>query len=103
MRPRQFAPPVFVAALIFSSLSSLLTPLGYYALGFIFGAYAITNLIYSVQAAKRTGWKYLPILPIVYSILHLSYGTGFIIGLVKFANRWGDKLGKVPNWEETLG
>lgn len=103
MRPRQFAPPVFVAALILTSLSTLLTPWGYHAFGLVFGAYAIANSIFSIQAAKRTEWKYLPMLPVVYSILHISYGTGFIVGLVKFINRWGDKLGKVPQWEETSG
>ena len=28
-------------------------------------------------------------------ILHVSYGLGFLIGLLKFWNRWGDKKGKV--------
>lgn len=103
MLPRQFAPPIFVAALIFSSLSALLTPFGYYAMALVFGTYAITNLTFSIQAAKRSGWKYLPLLPVVYAILHISYGTGFLAGLLKFANRWGDKLGNVPQWDKTLG
>ncbi len=32
------------------------------------------------------------------AIIHFSYGLGFLIGLVKFANRWNDKTGKVPPW-----
>ncbi|MCK7500505.1 MAG: class I SAM-dependent methyltransferase [Comamonadaceae bacterium] len=38
-----------------------------------------------------------PYLPFIFAILHLSYGLGFLSGLVKFANRWGDKTGKTPS------
>jgi len=42
------------------------------------------------------------ILPLVFAIPHVSYG--FLIGLVKFWNRWKDKIGKVPVWSnETTG
>jgi succinoglycan biosynthesis protein ExoA len=40
------------------------------------------------------------LLPLVYLILHLSYGLGFLIGLFKFWNRWGDKQGKVPKMNQ---
>lgn len=103
MRPRQFVPSVFVLTILFSSLSVLFTSIGYFALGLVVGVYALANLIFSIQAAKRSKWNYLILLPIVYSILHLSYGFGFIVGLLKFANRWGDKRGMVPYWEKTLG
>lgn len=103
MRPRQFVPSVFVLTILFSSLSVLFTSLGNYALGLVLGAYTLANLLFSIQAAKRSKWNYLILLPIVYSILHLSYGIGFIFGLLKFANRWGDKRGMVPHWEEPLG
>jgi hypothetical protein len=38
----------------------------------------------------------MPILPLVFTILHLAYGAGFLVGLVRFAGRWGDKQGKTP-------
>ncbi|MFZ5919793.1 MAG: glycosyltransferase family 2 protein [Chloroflexota bacterium] len=38
-------------------------------------------------------------LPLVFSILHLSYGLGFLAGLVKFRNRWKDREGKVPRFD----
>ena len=28
-------------------------------------------------------------LPIIFATLHLSYGLGFLAGLVRFWNRWG--------------
>jgi hypothetical protein len=51
-----------------------------------------------ITSGKR-GWKHLPLLPLIFAILHVSYGLGFLVGLVRFANRWGDKLGKVPKWQ----
>jgi cellulose synthase/poly-beta-1,6-N-acetylglucosamine synthase-like glycosyltransferase len=42
--------------------------------------------------------NYYLFLPLVFAILHLSYGSGFLLGLVKFASRWGDKQGKVPHF-----
>ncbi|MBW8012032.1 MAG: glycosyltransferase family 2 protein [Chloroflexi bacterium] len=103
MLPRQFIPPTFVGSLLLTAFSAFITPQGLYALGLIVGAYTLVNLFFSIKAAKRNGWKYFPLLLIVYSILHFSYGTGFLVGLVRFANRWGDKIGKVPQWEETFG
>jgi hypothetical protein len=34
------------------------------------------------------------LLPVVYAILHMGYGSGFLVGLVAFAQRWGDKIGQ---------
>jgi hypothetical protein len=66
--------------------------------------YLIANLGASFLTASKRGWRYLPFLPIIFIILHLSYGLGFLVGLVKFWNRWGDKVGKVPVWSnETAG
>jgi len=39
----------------------------------------------------------LPLLPLVFATLHVSYGLGFLVGLVRFAGRWVDKVGKVPD------
>ena len=96
MRSRQLVPPAFVGSLLGSGIFALFNPLGKYLLAFILGAYLISNLAASVWTASNRGWKHLPLLPIVYSILHISYGLGFLIGLVRFIHRWGDKRGKVP-------
>ena len=102
MSLRQFVPPVFVLGLLgsviltfFPALKNLSTVLPI--------VYLIANLIASIVTAARKGWKYLPLLPLIFSILHLSYGSGFLVGLIKFANRWGDKVGKVPNYPSAKG
>ncbi len=97
MSPRQFVPPAFVLALLgsaFLAMSPVLRPLS----PIIPSLYMIANFIASFYIASKRGWKYLVLLPFIFSILHLSYGLGFLAGLVNFWNRWGDKTGKVPQW-----
>lgn len=94
---RQFVPPAFVASLLAVLMLSIFLPAaGLWLLAGILGAYLAANFIASLRAAAKSGWKHLLLLPIVYSILHVSYGLGFLVGLVRFAGRWGDKTGRVP-------
>jgi succinoglycan biosynthesis protein ExoA len=88
MRPRQFAPPTFVAALLGSALLAVFLKFGLLFFLAISGSYILANLLASVATASRKGRIYLLLLPLVFAILHLSYGTGFLIGLIRFANRW---------------
>jgi len=101
MRLRQFIPPVFVLSLIGSMGIALLPGIrSLAALAPIL--YLVTNLIFSFQTAAKRDWKYFFMLPIVFATLHLSYGLGFIIGLFKFWNRWGDKVGRVPTFNSAV-
>ena len=99
MRLRQFVPPLFVASLVIALLLSVFTSFGRWILAGIGGAYLVANLAASIITSAKSGWKHLPLLPVVFAILHLSYGLGFLVGLVRFANRWNDKIGKVPRFE----
>jgi hypothetical protein len=63
------------------------------------GGYLLANLLASVITASRRGWRYFPLLPLVFAILHLSYGLGFLVGLIRFARRWKDRRGRVPALE----
>ena len=101
MRPRQFVPPIFVAALIGALFLSIILPLGWIALLLVAGSYLLANLTASVVTAAKNGWRHLLLLPVVFAILHLGYGLGFLVGLFKFANRWGDRKGQVPSFEHT--
>jgi len=95
MSLRQFIPPAFVSALLTSLLCAFLPstrPLS----PFVPLLYLFVNLCASVITASRRGWQYLPLVPVTFAILHLSYGAGFLVGLFKFWNRWNDKIGSVP-------
>jgi hypothetical protein len=49
----------------------------------------VANLGASVLTAGRRDWRLLPLLPTTFALLHVAYGLGFLVGLVKFWNRWG--------------
>jgi glycosyltransferase involved in cell wall biosynthesis len=95
MRPRQFVPPLFVAALL---LSLAAAPLSFiygvwFAWPFVLaaGSYTLANLAASVSiTVKKRDWPLVGLLPIAFATLHVSYGLGFLVGLLKFRNRWGD-------------
>lgn len=101
MKLRQFIPLIFVLTL-FVSLLIYLDP-ALRLLSFIVPlSYFIANLSASLVTASKYNWRYLPHLPVIFSILHLSYGLGFLNGLIKFWNRWGDRIGKVPVTKNSL-
>lgn len=92
MSLRQFVPPAFVAALLLS-LSAALLPMpgramGGWLLAAVGGSYGLANLAAALWTARSTGWRYLPVLPAAFALLHLGYGAGFLQGLVRFAGRW---------------
>ncbi|MGB9074397.1 MAG: glycosyltransferase family 2 protein [Terriglobales bacterium] len=47
------------------------------------GTYALANLLASAVAARRNGWETLPFLPAAFLAYHLSYGLGFLVGLIR--------------------
>jgi len=51
----------------------------------IVSAYALALLIASVQAAWRTKWVLLPVLPLIFCCYHIGYGWGFLRGVLDFA------------------
>jgi succinoglycan biosynthesis protein ExoA len=91
MMPRQFVPALFVAALGLLLLSAPFFKLGKLLLAATIIAYGVLNLAAAVSAARRTAWILMPLLPTTFTIIHLAYGSGFLIGLAKFWNRWGDR------------
>lgn len=88
MQLRQFIPPLGVVGLL---MLLLLAP-------FLKGVavltaacvlvYVLASLFASLLTANRAGWKLVTLLPVAFGIIHLSYGFGFLFGLVKFWNRW---------------
>jgi len=88
MQIRQFIPGLFVFGLIFSFIISIFSPKFLWVLGFIVISYLIGASFFSSKIAQKYSWKYFPIMPIVFAILHISYGSGFLIGLMRFAHRW---------------
>jgi glycosyltransferase involved in cell wall biosynthesis len=88
MRLRQFAPPLFVATLLALIILLPIFPFTRYLAALIAGAYAAAAIGASILSLRKNRWQLLPLLPIAFAILHLAYGSGFLIGLAKFWNRW---------------
>jgi glycosyltransferase involved in cell wall biosynthesis len=87
MKARQFVPPVFVACLLLALLSIPFTVAGFYLFGAVAGLYLLANLGASILAARKETWSLLPYLPVIYATLHLSFGLGFLVGLLRFSAR----------------
>lgn len=98
MSLRQFVPPAFVLSLIGSTLLAIFTPWGKWLLLLAAGSYLLANLAATFVTTSKKGRQHLLLLPTAFAIIHVSYGLGFLIGLFKFWNRWGDKIGKVPQF-----
>ena len=97
MSLRQFVPPLFVLGLMLSVIIALFPFFRFLSL-VTPGLYILANLTASFLTAKKAGWQHFGLLPITFAILHVSYGLGFLVGLIKFMNRWNDKKGKVPQF-----
>jgi len=93
MRLRHFAPPAFVAALLAGTALTGVAAVGLKVLLVLLSVYAFANSVASLQAARRMGWRYVVLIPLAFATLHLSYGSGFLVGLVRFWDRWGRKRG----------
>jgi len=95
MRLRQFVPPLFVATLFIALLLLPIFPAARYLLGLIAGLYSVALITASILSVRKNGWALLPNLPIAFAILHLAYGSGFLIGLLKFWNRYREGESKL--------
>lgn len=88
MSLRQFVPPAFVGSLIGLSAVGLFSQTARVLLSGVVGLYALANLAASAITAAKRGWRHLPVLSLAYGILHISYGSGFLYGMLKFLRYW---------------
>jgi hypothetical protein len=97
MRWRQFAPPALVLGwLVCAALAASWTAAPLLMLSALYLAVLILG---ACITAARTSWRYGLLLPLIFAVLHWSYGFGFLAGLAAFRGRWGDRVGRVPRLE----
>ena len=97
MRLRHFAPPLFIAVLLLSLLMTPLTVMAWWIFGLSLGSYIVSNIGISMLTARRGGWNLLLTLPLCFATIHFAWGTGFLVGLLRFWNRWKDREGRWSN------
>jgi glycosyltransferase involved in cell wall biosynthesis len=88
MSPRQLVPPMFVSALVLASFLAIFNPIGRSAIASIVGAYTLADVVASVWSARHHGLAQTLALTLVFPVLHLSYGLGFLAGLIRFRRQW---------------
>jgi succinoglycan biosynthesis protein ExoA len=82
LRWRQTMPPLFVSALVGSLLLAIFWVPARWLFALVAGAYLLANLIASTMVASRGGWCYFPILPFVFTTIHIAWGLGFWNSLI---------------------
>lgn len=81
---RQYVPGAFVFSLLaLPAVALLWSPVWWIWFGEI-AAYGLCTVGISFGVAARKGWRYFPILPLVFACYHLGYGTGFLQGVIDF-------------------
>ena len=97
MRPRHFAPPLFVAAL---GAGTLVPPI-FAAIALTYGAATVAVSLGIAAREKRT--DVLKYLPAAFAALHVGYGAGFLKGLYQFRDRWNDRTSQAPKFVPARG
>jgi glycosyltransferase involved in cell wall biosynthesis len=86
---RHFAPLIFILSLIILGGSSLFLLAAKVLFILDITSYIVASFLFSMQAAYKKGFKYLLVLPIVFAVLHFSYGLGSLWALLRCS--WGEE------------
>ena len=81
---RQLIPSLFIASLIISGGLSFIVQNSIWLFCSIIISYLFSNGALSFSIALNKGSKYIFTLPVVFSTIHFSYGTGYLKGIMRF-------------------
>ncbi len=83
---RQFVPPIFTLSLLSTGMLGLLYPVFWGLFLLVLGSYASLDLIVSLRVVlkKSRPLGELPFLVVAFPLIHLSYGLGYLAGLIRF-------------------
>lgn len=99
VRIRHFFPALLVTTLFSGAPIGLFSTTVFKLWLLSVAGYSLANAGASLWSSRSAGWATLPLLPIAFASLHLSYGLGFIWGLIRFWNRWGDTQTRAPSYQ----
>ena len=102
MRRRHFVPPLFVAALAVSAAMAPAAPMSALVFSSIAATYTLAVMAGAAIVSRRPGrGDLLPRVAIAFAILHVAYGSGFLVGLGRFAGKWRAAAAPVLNHGQT--
>ena len=81
---RHLIPMLFVLYLLLGAIISIFSMKVRVIFYAILGMYILLDLIFSLKIALKKNIKIFSLLTVTFPILHLSYGIGFLIGIVRF-------------------
>lgn len=81
---RHLVPSIFILTLIGTGLFGLYFSFIKHLFYFIVLSYIFGSITYSLKLALKNSIIYAPILPIIFFILHIGYGIGFLLGIIDF-------------------
>jgi len=91
MQWRQFVPALFVLS-VFVGLGGGLINRFFLTGAFTgLGCHFVLDIIFAFKMAREKGWNHFPVLPLVFNVLHWSYGFGFLMGLIHFSPKWFER------------
>lgn len=81
---RQFFPLLFLIGLVIGAFLSCFSNFIAYVYTFVLLLYLILSFIFSgKECIKRKDWRLFFILPIIFFLIHISYGWGYLKGIYK--------------------
>lgn len=78
---RHLLAPLFVLGIVGGALLLPLGAVWRWTYGVALGLYALLALAFGVRQAARHGWRLLPLIPPIFLVLHLAWGSGFLAGV----------------------
>lgn len=85
--PRALAPAGLVLLVASLAVASPISGLARLALVACVSLYLVGSIAASAIVASRHGWRYAPLLPVAFAVLHVSHGAGFLSGLPTLLTR----------------
>jgi len=87
MQLRQFVPLIFLLTILGNLLLGIFIRPLLWGLLFINTIYITISLYISLKISLTHGLRYFILLPLIFAVLHFSYGLGFLWGIIKFFNK----------------
>ncbi len=88
MSVRHWVPPAFTLGLLAGPPAAIVSSTAAQVLGGVLGIYLLCAVTASAAEARRAGVRCAAPLPVVFLLLHATWGLGFLAGLVRFLPRW---------------
>jgi succinoglycan biosynthesis protein ExoA len=106
MRAAHFVPPLFVLGLALCMCLSLVVPIVRPLLAIGAVSYGIALLAATAHRVRGEQKALAFILPMAFGAMHIAWGSGFLVGLLRFWNRWKEveltpsnsSVRTIPDW-----